>query len=84
METSKVDQTYYIFESLMRQFPLWPSTFSPCECGRMSARGSGKCYLCYQEMLAKEVGEELAQQAVWALRGVQSAWFESKDKLEEK
>lgn len=71
---NKVDQVWQIFQNLQRQFPLWPSTFSTCDCGRGDGRGGGKCAVCIGEELAEEVGLELAAEAVAALDGVQDVW----------
>lgn len=76
VKQSKADQAWGLFQSLMRQYPLWPSTFSTCECGRELARGAGKCPLCITEELSKLVGTELTDNAVTALEDVAKAWGE--------
>lgn len=80
---SKVDQVWQIFQNLQRQFPLWPSTFSTCDCGRGLGRGDGKCSECIAEELSKEVGPELAAEAVAALEGVQDVWARIRGAVEE-
>lgn len=80
---NKVDQVWQIFQNLQRQFPLWPSTFSTCDCGRGDGRGGGKCVACIEEELAKEVGPELAAEAVAALEGVQDVWAKISEAVEE-
>lgn len=76
MKQSKGDQAWVLFQSLMRQYPLWPSTFSTCDCGRGFGRGAGKCSICITEDLAKIVGIELAENAVIALEDVAKVWGE--------
>lgn len=71
---TQTDQAWNTFSQLMRQFPLWPSTFSDCECGRSQARGGGKCAICLEEELAEQVGPEAARAAVDAMKAVQVAW----------
>lgn len=80
---SKVDQVWGIFWNLQRQFPLWPGTFSTCRCGRGEGRGGGKCAVCIAEELAKEVGPELAAEAVAALEGVQDVWARIREAVKE-
>lgn len=80
---NKVDQVWQIFMNLQRQFPLWPSTFSTCDCGRGLGRGAGKCKLCIAEELSKEVGPELAAEAVAALEGVQDVWARIREAVKE-
>lgn len=63
IEQSKLDKAWDLFSRLQRQHPLWPSTFSHCDCGRGMARGAGKCHLCLREELAEHVGPILAQRA---------------------
>lgn len=53
---------------LERQYPLWPSTFSTCECKRHMARGGGKCAECIVESLAELVGRPLAWEIHHALK----------------
>ena len=79
----KVDRAWRIFENLMYQYPFWPSTFSPCVCGRKLARGVGKCAQCYTEELAELVGPELAQKALENIDNLRFVWSEIKDKVEE-
>ena len=76
MKQSKADQAFGLFQSLMRQYPLWPSTFSTCDCGRAGARGSGKCALCIKEELAELVGMPAVDKADNALKDVAEAWSE--------
>lgn len=83
MGMSKVDQVWQIFMNLQRQFPLWPSTFSTCRCGRGDGRGGGKCVSCIAEELAKEVGPVLAVEAVVALSGVQDVWARIREAVKE-
>ena len=83
MGMSKVDQVWQIFMNLQRQFPLWPNTFSTCDCGRGDGRGGGKCKFCIEEELAKEVGPELAAEAVAALEGVQDVWARIREAVKE-
>lgn len=45
---------------LHRQYPLWPSTFSTCDCGKNLGRGGGRCADCIEEELAKLIGKPLA------------------------
>ena len=80
---NKVDQVWQIFMNLQRQFPLWPSTFSTCDCGRGDGRGGGKCAVCIGEELAKEVGPELASEAVAALDGVCDVWARIREAVKE-
>ena len=79
MKQSKVDQAWALFQALMRQYPLWPSTFSTCDCGRGLARGAGKCALCIREELAAIVGMPMADRAENALIDVTNAWHEILD-----
>ena len=51
-----------LMSELHRQYPLWPSTFSTCECKRRPARGGGKCCCCLEESLAELIGTDLAKQ----------------------
>ncbi len=76
MKQSKGDQAWALFQSLMRQYPLWPSTFSTCECRRADARGGGKCALCIKEELAALVGMPVVDKADNALKDVAEAWSE--------
>ena len=79
---NKVDKAWGIFYGLQRQFPLWPSTFSTCGCGRADARGSGKCAICIEEDLAKMVGKDLAAEAVAAMKSVQDVWARIAERAE--
>lgn len=59
----KANDTYALSElirELERQYPLWPSTFSTCECKRHMGRGGGKCAECLEEELAELIGKPLA------------------------
>ena len=76
MTQAKADQAWGLFQSLMRQYPLWPSTFSICECGRADARGSGKCALCIKEELAGIAGIFIVDRAEKAMKQVAEAWNE--------
>lgn len=49
-----------LVRELERQYPIWPSTFSTCECKRHMARGGGRCAECIEEELAERVGKPLA------------------------
>ena len=63
-EDDEVTDSYSVemlFGELHRQYPLWPSTFSNCKCQRQIARGGGRCALCYEEDLAKLIGEDAAK-----------------------
>lgn len=51
-----------LMSDLHRQYPLWPSTFSTCECQRRPARGGGKCCLCLEESLGELIGGDLAHE----------------------
>lgn len=77
-----VDEVWPIFEALMYNYPLWPSTFSMCDCGRMGARGASKCVLCLKEELASKVGDNLAEEAVQVLGSVQNVWAKIRDKVD--
>lgn len=77
---SKVDMAWGIFHDLMRNYPLWPSTFSTCQCRRIFARGNGLCAKCLEESLAEIVGAELAEESVKALEQVQKVWGKIRDK----
>lgn len=77
---SNVDIAWGVFQNLMRNYPLWPSTFSTCQCGRMLARGAGPCAKCLEGELAEIVGKILANDAVKALERVQFVWSEIRDK----
>ena len=59
----KATETYELSElirELERQHPIWPSTFSTCECKRHSGRGGGRCHECIEEALAEKIGKPLA------------------------
>jgi hypothetical protein len=71
---NKTDEAWGIFHDIMRNHPLWPSTFSTCQCGRMMARGAGPCAKCLEERLAEIAGPILARDAVNALENVQDVW----------
>ncbi len=58
-KTAKIEQ---LFSDLHRQYPLWPSTFSNCSCGRGLARGNGKCGQCLEESLAELIGSGMAKE----------------------
>ena len=52
-----------ILGGIMRQHPLWPSTFSDCmysEDGQdhTSARGGGPCLYCFQRELERRIGKD--------------------------
>lgn len=52
-----------ILDGIMRQCPLWPSTFSSCMFGgdgqeHTSARGGGPCLYCYQRELERRIGRD--------------------------
>lgn len=49
-----------LIRDLERQYPLWPSTFSTCDCERSMARGGGRCALCIEEALSEFIGRPLA------------------------
>jgi len=83
MKQSKGNQAWALFQSLMRQYPLWPSTFSTCDCGRADARGAGKCALCIKEELAALVGMPVVEKADNALKDVAEAWLEMLQKARE-
>ena len=71
---NQVDNAWRVWQDLYRQYPLWPSTFSTCNCGRGWARGGGKCADCYEEELAQLVGAEAANRARKAMQEVGLAW----------
>lgn len=83
MGMSKVDQVWGIFWNLQRQFPLWPSTFSTCDCGRGDGRGGGKCKLCIWEELVDAVGPELASEALDAFDRVSDVWARIREAVKE-
>lgn len=64
-QTNNVEALIYQLE---RQYPLWPSTFSKCECQRHAARGGGKCAECIEEALAELIGRPLAWELHHALK----------------
>lgn len=74
MNAAEIDKAWSVFQQLMRNHPLWPSTFSPCGCGRGMARGIGDCKHCLHEELAEIVGPVLAQRADKALAEVSEVW----------
>lgn len=80
---SEVDEVWQIFSRLMRNYPLWPSTFSTCDCKRAMGRGGGKCALCIEEELAEHVGPALAAESVSALQSVTTAWAKIRDAVKE-
>jgi hypothetical protein len=56
---------------LERQYPLWPSTFSTCECKAHMARGADRCADCLEEELAGVIGKPLAWEVHHALKSYQ-------------
>lgn len=81
MSYDKANKAWELFQGLLRQYPLWPSTFSMCKCGREHARGNGTCSLCIKEEMSELVGSELTARAYAALRESQSAWHAINDKM---
>jgi len=79
METSAADQAWQLFSALMRNYPLWPSTFSTCDCKRAMGRGGGKCALCLEEELASKVGPIAARRATRAMVEMCEAWEEVRE-----
>lgn len=57
---SREYQISELVRELERQYPLWPSTFSTCECKRGFGRGGGRCATCIEEELVKFIGRSLA------------------------
>lgn len=57
---SREYQVSELVRELERQYPLWPSTFSTCECKRGMGRGGGRCAQCIEEELSTFVGRSLA------------------------
>lgn len=49
-----------LINSISRNYPAWPSTFSTCECGQHWGRGGGKCAECLEDELAAIIGKPLA------------------------
>lgn len=53
----------YLLGLIMRQYPLWPSTFGPC-CNEgdgqahVSARGGGYCLYCLHRELERRIGKD--------------------------
>ena len=45
---------------LRRAHPLWPTTFSQCQCGRAAGRGGDPCVECITDSLAQLVGRDMA------------------------
>lgn len=64
-QTNSVETLIYQLE---RQYPMWPSTFSTCECKRHRARGGGRCSECIVEELAGLIGRPLAWEVHHALK----------------
>ena len=64
-QTNSVETLIYQLE---RQYPMWPSTFSKCECKRHLARGAGRCGECIEEELADLIGRSLAWEVHHALK----------------
>ena len=68
-----------LMSELSRQYPLWPSTFSTCECTRRPARGGGKCSECIEESLAELIGADLAKEihaGIWRLQALKTVALE--------
>lgn len=68
-----------LMSELHRQYPLWPSTFSTCECKRRPARGGGKCCACLEESLAELIGTDLAKEihhSIYQLHSLKSLALE--------
>lgn len=84
METSAVDQAWQLFSSLMRNYPLWPSTFSTCDCKRGMGRGGEKCALCLEEELAQKVGPIAARRATRAMVEMCEAWADVRESAEQR
>lgn len=56
---TKTYQCEELINQLIRQYPVWPSTFSACKCKRGMARGGGKCPDCIEEELANLIDDKL-------------------------
>lgn len=84
MEASTIDKAWQLFSALMRNYPLWPSTFSTCDCKRGMGRGCGKCALCLEEELAQQVGPIAARRATRAMVEICEAWEEVKESAEQR
>ena len=84
MESSPVDKAWQLFSALMRNYPLWPSTFSTCDCRRGMGRGGGKCALCLEEELAQTVGSIAARRATRAMVEMCEAWEEVRENAEQR
>lgn len=56
---SKEYQVSELVRELERQYPIWPSTFSTCNCERSMARGGGRCALCIEDALSELIGRPL-------------------------
>ncbi len=85
MERHKIDIANEYCNGIMRNYPFWPSTFGACRnaCGRGSARGSGLCANCYEDELAKIVGNPLAHKFHLSVINTVSLWRDIYDKLDD-
>lgn len=59
---SKTDEINNLCNNILRQYPIWPSTFSTCCCGRDKARGGGECNICLTEKLGAIIGRDKAEE----------------------
>lgn len=79
-----IDRADRLFDDLRYQHPRWPSTFSPCACGRLMSRGNGRCVQCIKEELSGLTTPELAEKAIESFASVTAAWVEICKHIEEK
>lgn len=70
---NKVDKAWGLFDEMRYQHHCWPTTVSPCDCGRGYGRG-GVCALCLEDELAAVVGRDLAYRARAAFEEVVNVW----------
>ncbi|MCP3921297.1 MAG: hypothetical protein GY714_01800 [Desulfobacterales bacterium] len=84
MERHKLDLATEYCNGILRNYPMWPSTFGPCRdmCGN-SGRGSGLCADCSEKELAKVVGYSLANEYHLSIQNTTRLWREIYDKLDE-
>lgn len=66
--TSRTMTVEVLIHDMIRQYPVYPSTFSRCDCKRDMARGGGPCPSCLEEELAEIIGEDLADQMHQAIK----------------
>ena len=83
MKKSPIDIAYDHIIGMQRNYPDWPSTFSPCatEGCSCSGRGGNLCADCHEQALEKIIGKDMAILMHQAIATRHELWLEIRDEL---